>query len=137
MIAKTWRSDGMAEPSLRRSWVDPVAVLLVLGASSRMTKLFYKPLAILLAVLARRVAGKVFSRVWELTAHDGASPNATDRDRGWGEIAAAAVIRGAVFSGVRALVSRGGATGFEYVTGRWPGPISTRKPPTDIDPSRR
>jgi hypothetical protein len=90
---------------------------------------FYKPFAILLGVLAARLAGKAFARVWELTPYESASPTATDRDRGWGEIAAAAAIRGAVLSGVRALVDRVGATGFEYVTGTWPGRISTRKAP--------
>jgi len=122
---------GMAERSIQKNWVNSVAVLLVLCASSRMTKLFYKPFAILLGVLAGRLAGKVFTRVWELTPYERATPTAIDRDRGWGEVAAAAVIRGAVFNGVRALVDRAGATGFEYLTGTWPGRIKTRKlPPT-------
>jgi hypothetical protein len=121
----------MAERSVHRSWVDFVAALLVLCANSRMTKLFYKPVAILLGVLAERLAGKAFTRVWELTPYERTTPTATDRDRGWAEIAASAVIRGAVFNGVRALVDRAGATGFEYLTGTWPGRIKTRRvPPT-------
>jgi hypothetical protein len=96
-----------------------------------MTRLLYKPFGFLLGVLAGHLAGKLFARLWELTAHDSASPTPTDRDRGWGEITAAAVIRGAVFSGVRALVDRAGATGFEQVTGSWPGRTSTRQPSRD------
>jgi hypothetical protein len=96
-----------------------------------MTKILYKPFAILLGVVAGHLAGKAFARLWELAAHESASPTATDRDRGWGEVTAAAVIRGAVFSGVRALVDRAGATGFEHLTGSWPGRISTRRMPQD------
>jgi len=127
----------MSDRSVRGKWIDFAALLLVLSASSRMTKLFYKPFAILLGVLAGRIAGKIFTRVWELTTYEGASPSATDRDRGWGEIAVASVIRGAVFSGVRALVDRAGASGFEHLTGRWPGRISTPKPTAELDPSHR
>jgi len=97
-----------------------------------MAKLFYKPLGIILGALAGRLAGKLFKQLWELTARESASPRATDRDRGWGEIIAAAAIRGAVFSGVRAVVDRAGATGFEHVTGPWPGRISTRSDPAQL-----
>jgi hypothetical protein len=119
----------MAESSVQRKWVNPVAALLVLCASSRMTRLLYKPFGLLIGVLAARLAGRLFTRLWEFAAHESASPVATDRDRGWGEVTAAAVIRGAVFSGVRAVVDRAGAAGFERVTGSWPGRISTRRLP--------
>ena len=94
-----------------------------------MAKLFYKPLGIILGVLAGRLASKLFKQFWELAAGEGPSPSAMDRDRAWGEIIAAAAIRGAVFSGVRAVVDRAGATSFEHVTGSWPGKISTRSVP--------
>ena len=60
-----------------------------------MAKLFYKPLGVILGVLAGRIAGKLFKQLWELAARESASPSAMDRDRGWGEIIAAAAIRGA------------------------------------------
>jgi hypothetical protein len=101
-----------------------------------MAKLFYKPLGVILGVLAGRLAGKLFKQLWELTARESPSPSAMDRDRGWGEIAAAAAIRGAVFSGVRAVVDRAGATGFENVTGSWPGRISTRSDPAQVAATR-
>ena len=97
-----------------------------------MAKLFYKPLGVILGVLAGRLAGKLFKQLWELTARESPSPRATDHDRGWGEVIAAAAIRGAVFSGVRAIVDRAGATGFEHVTGSWPGRISTRSGPAQL-----
>ena len=97
-----------------------------------MAKLFYKPLGIILGVLAGRLAGKLFKQLWELAPRESPSPSAMDRDRGWGEIVAAAAIRGAVFSGVRAVVDRAGATGFEHMTGSWPGRISTRTDPAQL-----
>jgi hypothetical protein len=97
-----------------------------------MAKLFYKPLGVILGVLAGRLAGKLFKQLWELTGRESPSPSAMDRDSGWGEIIAAAAIRGAVFSGVRAVVDRVGATAFENVTGSWPGRISTRSGPAPL-----
>ena len=55
-----------------------------------------------------------------MTAGDGEAPNATDEDRGWGEILAAAALQGAIFAVVRAAVDRGGAVGVRRLTGRWP-----------------
>lgn len=49
------------------------------------------------------------------------APSATDEQRGWREILAAATVQGAVFGLVKAMVDRGGATGFRKMTGAWPG----------------
>ena len=95
----------------------------------RMARLFYKPFGIILGILAGHLAGKLFKHLWELAAAENPSPRARDRDRGWSEIIAAAVIRGAVYGGVRAAVDRAGATGFEHLTGSWPGRASTRSLP--------
>jgi hypothetical protein len=114
----------MAEREFRG--IDFAAILIV--AAHSMRKLFYKPLGIILGILAGRLAGKIFKQVWEVAAHESTSPKASDRDRSWGAIIAAAVIRGAVFSGVRAVVDRAGATGFEHVTGAWPGKDSSKAP---------
>jgi hypothetical protein len=66
------------------------------------------------------VAGAIFRQVWKVTAGDGEAPNATDEDRGWGEILAAAALQGAIFAVVRAAVDRGGAVGVRRMTGHWP-----------------
>ncbi|MFB7333094.1 DUF4235 domain-containing protein [Streptomyces adustus] len=52
---------------------------------------------------------------------DGDAPDATDEERAWAEILAAAVLQGAVFGGVKAAVERGGATATRRLTGTWPG----------------
>ena len=72
-------------------------------------------------MLGGLLAGAAFKRIWRAIAHEDDSPDAKDRDRGWGEILAAAAIEGAVFGGVKAAVDRAGATGFARATGTWPG----------------
>ena len=91
-----------------------------------MAKLLYKPFGVLLGVVGGLLAGALFKRLWEAAANDSESPKATDRDRDWAEVIAAAAIQGAVFGGVKALVDRAGATGYERLTGTWPGRTSTK-----------
>jgi hypothetical protein len=45
---------------------------------------------------------------------------------GWGEVVSAAVVKAAVFAGVKTLVDRAGATAFERVTGTWPGKTGSK-----------
>jgi predicted metal-dependent enzyme (double-stranded beta helix superfamily) len=86
-----------------------------------MARLFYKPFGLLFSVLGGIVAGAIFKRVWRVAADEEEAPQATDRRMGWGEVVAAAAAEGAVFAGVKALIDRAGAIGFERVTGAWPG----------------
>jgi len=87
---------------------------------SRLTKIAYKPAGILLGVAAGAIAGFAFKEVWKAVSGDDDAPNATDEDRGWGEILAAAALQGAIFALVKAAVDRGGATGVRKLTGQWP-----------------
>ncbi|MER7891351.1 DUF4235 domain-containing protein [Micromonospora sp. NPDC048909] len=80
----------------------------------------YRPVGVLLGIAAGTVAGAIFRQVWKMTAGDGEAPSATDEDRRWGEILAAAALQGAIFAVVRAAVDRGGAVGVRRLTGRWP-----------------
>src|SRR4051812_36286035 len=84
----------------------------------------YKPFGIVFGVLGGMIAGAILRRIWSRVAHEPDTPDATDADRGWREVVAAAALEGAVFGGVRALVDRAGATGFARVTGVWPGQTS-------------
>ena len=85
-----------------------------------MSKFAYKPVGLLLGIGAGVVAGFVFKEVWKLASGDDDAPNATDEDRGWGEVLAAAALQGAIFALVKAAVDRGGATGVRRLTGKWP-----------------
>lgn len=80
----------------------------------------YKPVGLVLGAAAGAVAGLVFRQVWKRLSGDDEAPSATDEERGWAEILAAAALQGAIFALVRAAVDRAGATGVRHVTGRWP-----------------
>jgi hypothetical protein len=84
-------------------------------------KLLYKPFGILAGVLGGMLASKLFSKVWMKARNEKLAPQPTDEQRGWGEVAAAAVLQGAIYGGVKAIVDRAGATGYAKATGTWPG----------------
>jgi hypothetical protein len=86
-----------------------------------MGKLVYKPVGFALGAVAGLAAGFVFKRVWGVIGDADDVPSATDEDRGWGEILAAAALQAVIFAIVRAAVDRAGATGVRRLTGRWPG----------------
>jgi hypothetical protein len=88
--------------------------------SPKLEKIAYKPVGLLLGVAAGVIAGAIFKQVWRVASGDDDAPNATDEDRGWGEIVAAAALQGAIFAVVKALVDRGGAAGVRKLTGTWP-----------------
>jgi Protein of unknown function (DUF4235) len=83
-------------------------------------KIAYKPVGLVLGAAAGAISGLVFKQIWKYVANDDDAPNATDEDRGCGEILAAAAVQGAIFAVVKAAVDRAGATGVRRVTGRWP-----------------
>ena len=87
---------------------------------SKVQKIAYKPVGLLLGVGAGVVAGFVFKEVWKLASGGDDAPDATDEERGWGEVLAAAALQGAIFAVVKALVDRGGASGVRRITGEWP-----------------
>lgn len=84
------------------------------------SKVAYKPVGLLLGIGAGVVAGAIFKQIWKVAAGDDDAPDATDEERGWGEILAAAALQGAIFAVVKAAVDRGGAAGVRRLTGRWP-----------------
>lgn len=80
----------------------------------------FKPVSLLASVGAGAVAALVFRQTWKLVSGDEEAPDATDEDRGWGEIIAAAALQGAIFAVAKAAFERGGAATFRKVTGSWP-----------------
>ena len=90
-------------------------------------KLLYKPFGLVMGILGGLLAGKAFKRVWRLAGRQGDAPKPTDRDRGWSEVVLGAALQGAVFGGVKAVVDRAGASGYERVTGVWPGDEQSKK----------
>lgn len=84
-------------------------------------KLLYKPFGIVVSVLGGVIAGAIFKRVWKLAAHEDEAPDATDAQRGWGEVLIAATVQGAIFALVKAATDRGSATITRRLLGFWPG----------------
>ena len=84
-------------------------------------KLLYRPLGTLFGVLGGLAASALFGQVWKLVTGTKEAPTPTQKDRGWGEVLLAATIQGAIFGLVKAAIDRGGATGYDKLTGEWPG----------------
>jgi hypothetical protein len=88
-----------------------------------MMKLLYKPFAIIAGLIASRAAGAIFRRLWTFLSKETEMPQALEQSRGWTKVVAAAMLKGAVFGGVKALVDRTFATEYFRRTGIWPGKI--------------
>lgn len=91
--------------------------------SSKSAKILYQPLGLVSSVVAGLVAGEVFKQVWKhATPGDQEdAPKALESEYDLREVVMAALVQGAIFAAVKAVVNRGGAKAFERWTGEWPG----------------
>ncbi len=83
--------------------------------------LLYKPFGILFGVLGGLIGGAIFKQVWKLVSGEDDAPAAKESEYSWAEVLPAAALQGAIFALVKAAVDRGGAQGFQKLTGVWPG----------------
>ena len=88
---------------------------------STLAKVLYTPIGILFGVLGGLLGGAIFKQIWRRVAGEDDAPKARESEYGWGEVLPAAAIQGATFAVVKAAVDRGGARGFQKLTGVWPG----------------
>jgi hypothetical protein len=84
-------------------------------------KLLYKPFGLLFSVLGGILAGTIFKQIWKRISDEEDPPKAKESEYGWKEVLPAAMAQGAIFGLVKAAVDRGGAQGFQKLTGVWPG----------------
>jgi hypothetical protein len=84
-------------------------------------KLAYRPVGMLASIAAGSIASAVFRVIWRKVAHEDEAPQALQSENTLGKIVLAAALEGAIFAVVRALIDRGGARGFQKITGTWPG----------------
>lgn len=84
-------------------------------------KILYKPFGIVFGVLGGLIGGAIFKQIWKLVAGQDDAPKAKESEYGWGEVLPAAALQGAIFALVKAAIDRGGARGFQRLTGVWPG----------------
>jgi hypothetical protein len=89
-------------------------------------KLIYKPFGIVIGLLSGLVASKIFNAVWGILDNE-EPPKPTTRETSWTKVLGAAAVQGMTFKVTRAVVDRGGAKGFAFLTGVWPGPEKTEK----------
>ena len=83
-------------------------------------KLLYKPLGIVLGLLAGLLGRQVFNFVWGKLDEE-EPPEETTELAPWAKVLGAAALQGAIFAVVRAAVNRSGAKTYEHLTGVWPG----------------
>ncbi|QEC47494.1 DUF4235 domain-containing protein [Baekduia soli] len=84
-------------------------------------KLVYKPIGIVLGILAGLVSKKLFNVVWGIFDEE-EPPKPTTQDAEWSKVLAAAAVQGVTFKVTRAAVDRAGAKGWTHLFGVWPGP---------------
>ena len=86
-----------------------------------MAKALYTPVGIIFGVLGGIIGGAIFKQVWKMVSNQDDAPAARESEYSWGEVLPAAAVQGAIFAVTKAAVDRGGAKGFEKLTGVWPG----------------
>jgi hypothetical protein len=84
-------------------------------------KLAYRPVGIVASIAAGAIASAVFKQIWKRVADEDDAPSAMQSEYSLGQVLLAATIQGAIFAAVKALIDRGGAKGFQRLTGSWPG----------------
>jgi hypothetical protein len=90
------------------------------GSRLDTVKLLYKPVGIVLGLIAGFISRKLFDRLWALIDRED-PPKPTTRETTWPKVLAAAAVEGVTFKVTRAAVDRAGAKGFASLTGSWPG----------------
>lgn len=90
---------------------------------STSAKILYRPVGMLTSLLGGLLASLVFRQVWEHVRRGDhpVPPKPLESEYDLKEIVLAAVLQGAIFAGVRAVIDRQGARAFQRATGEWPG----------------
>jgi hypothetical protein len=91
--------------------------------TSTSAKILYRPWGLVASLLGGLIAGQVFQQVWKRLDPDSSDdpPKPLESEYRLRKILLAALVQGAIFSVVRALINRGGARLFQRWTGEWPG----------------
>ena len=83
-------------------------------------KLIYKPIGIVLGVLAGLLGKRIFNFAWS-RIDDEDPPKPTTEIAPWSKVLAAAALQGMIYRVTRVVVDREAAKGWSYLTGVWPG----------------
>jgi hypothetical protein len=83
-------------------------------------KLLFIPFSLIASRLAGLTGKKVTDRLWSLV-DDRRPPKPDEPGVGWGRLAGALLIEGAVFRLLAGIADHAARRWFERLTGRWPG----------------
>jgi hypothetical protein len=91
--------------------------------SSKSAKILYRPWGLMASMVGGLIAGQIFQQVWKhlMPGDQDDPPKPLQSEYRLRQILIAAVVQGAIFSVVRAIINRGGARLFQRWTGEWPG----------------
>ena len=91
--------------------------------SSKSAKILYRPWGLIGSMVGGILAGQIFQQVWKHAAPGDQDdpPKPLQSEYRLPQILVAALVQGAIFAVVRALINRGGARVFQRWTGEWPG----------------
>lgn len=90
---------------------------------STSAKILYRPVGIVSSIVGGLIASLLFKQVWKRVSagEDADPPTALQSEYSFKEILLAAMLQGAIFAVVKAVIQRQGARTFERATGEWPG----------------
>jgi len=83
-------------------------------------KLIYKPIGIVLGILAGLLGRRIFNFAWS-RFDDEDPPKPTTELAPWSKVLTAAALQGVIFKVTRVVVDRQAARGWAFLTGTWPG----------------
>ena len=83
-------------------------------------QLAFRPIGIVLGIVAGIGARKVFDFIWGKFDEE-EPPNPEHREVNWVKFIAAMVVQGAIFRLIRGFVDHHSRRGFAVLTGSWPG----------------
>ena len=91
--------------------------------TNKAAKILYRPFGIASSLAGGLIASQIFKRVYKraVPGHRTETPGPLQSQYSLREIVVAALIQGAIFAGVKAVIDRGGARAFQKWTGEWPG----------------
>jgi hypothetical protein len=83
-------------------------------------KLLFKPIGLVLGLVAGLIGRKAFDVVWT-KIDDREPPGPTTEEATWRRVLAVAAVEGLIFRVTKVAVDRWAAIGWRYLTGVWPG----------------
>lgn len=91
--------------------------------ANKSAKILYQPFGLVSGMIAGLIASQIFKQIWKRASpgHHEDAPSPLESEYSFKEVVLGALVQGAIFAAVRAVVSRGGARAFERWTGEWPG----------------